>query len=87
MDAGFNFAAYQAGPFIWGSLQTTFGIGFAYQATPYVVVGMAPGATYTYDSLGRLTQVTYTNGTTIAYNYDHMGNRTSVVTTCGPGGC
>ena len=39
-------------------------------------------ATYTYDSLGRLKTVTFTNGTVVTYNYDDMGNRTSVVTTC-----
>jgi YD repeat-containing protein len=45
------------------------------------------GATYTYDALGRLTQVTYTNGTTIVYTYDAAGNRTSVVVTCSASGC
>ena len=44
-------------------------------------------ATYTYDSLGRIKTVTFANGTVITYNYDAMGNRTSVVTTCGGGGC
>jgi YD repeat-containing protein len=43
--------------------------------------------TYTIDSLGRLTKLTYANGTTITYNYDAMGNRTSVVTACGGSGC
>jgi YD repeat-containing protein len=43
--------------------------------------------TCTYDALGRLTEVTFLNGTTIQYNYDHLGNRTSVVTTCGGSGC
>jgi YD repeat-containing protein len=38
------------------------------------------------DSLGRLSQITFTNQTTVVYNYDHMGNRTSVVTTAGPHG-
>lgn len=36
---------------------------------------------YTYDTLGRLTQVTFPDGITIVYNYDVMGNRTSVITT------
>lgn len=44
-------------------------------------------ATYQYDNLGRLKQITWTNGTTQVFNYDGVGNRTSVVTTCGAGGC
>jgi YD repeat-containing protein len=42
---------------------------------------------YSYDALGRLTGVTYANGTTIIFSYDANGNRVSVVTTCGPDGC
>jgi len=45
------------------------------------------GATYTYDALGRVTQVTFTNGTTTVYTYDSVGNRTNVVTTCSGSGC
>ena len=37
----------------------------------------ADSATITYDSLGRVTQVLFANGTKIIYNYDSMGNRTS----------
>ncbi len=47
----------------------------------------ADSASYTYDSLGRLTTVTYANGTIITYSYDAMGNRSTVVTICGPNGC
>jgi YD repeat-containing protein len=43
--------------------------------------------TYTYDALGRLTQITFLNGTTVVYQYDAMGNRQSVTTTCGGSGC
>lgn len=43
-------------------------------------------ATYTYDNLGRLKTVTFANGTVITYNYDPVGNRTSVVAVCGGGG-
>lgn len=86
MDAGFNSVPYNAAPFVWGSLQSALPMTFVYQAAPFLVVNQPPGATYTMDSLGRLTQITYTNGTTVAYNYDHMGNRTSVVTTAGPHG-
>jgi YD repeat-containing protein len=37
--------------------------------------------TYQYDEDGRLTQVTYSDGTTVVYSYDTMGNRTEVVVT------
>jgi len=43
----------------------------------------AETATYTYDSLGRLTSVTYQNGATVAYGYDASGNRTLVSQTTG----
>lgn len=35
--------------------------------------------TYTYDVLGRLVRVDYASGSTVLYNYDAAGNRTSVV--------
>ena len=44
-------------------------------------------ATYTYDTIGRVTSVTYENGTTITYTYDAAGNRTNVTVTCGDSGC
>ena len=47
----------------------------------------ADTATYTYDTLGRLKTITYTNGTVITFNYDSAGNRTSVVTSCPSGTC
>ncbi|MGH9554125.1 MAG: RHS repeat domain-containing protein [Terriglobales bacterium] len=43
--------------------------------------------TWGYDDLGRLHTVTYQNGTAISYDYDEVGNRTSLVTTCSGGGC
>jgi YD repeat-containing protein len=36
--------------------------------------------TYTIDTLGRLTKATYVSGDSVVYNYDSVGNRTSVVT-------
>ena len=44
---------------------------------------------YTYDDLNRLTEVSYSNGVKVKYNYDALGNRTkktvttSVITTRG----
>lgn len=47
-------------------------------------VASAGSITYTYDPLGRLTKAVFNNGsstTTVIYNYDAAGNRTSVSTT------
>ncbi len=44
----------------------------------------AGSVNYSYDALGRLAQVVYSNGTTIttiSYSYDAAGNRTSVAIT------
>ena len=50
--------------------------------TVCLVVGLASPAlaatTYTYDALGRVSSVTYSNGKTITYTYDAAGNRTQV---------
>lgn len=43
--------------------------------------GTALAETYTYDSIGRLTSVTYDDGSSIAYTYDNNGNLTSIVKT------
>ncbi|MCH5280114.1 MAG: leucine-rich repeat protein [Lachnospiraceae bacterium] len=37
-------------------------------------------ATYEYDELGRVTRVTYEDGTSVAYTYDANGNLTEVIT-------
>ena len=39
----------------------------------------AGSATYTYDNLGRVTKVTYSNGKSVTYSYDAAGNRVTVV--------
>ena len=78
---------YQSAPFIWGSTQNALLMSFIAQGAPYVVSNQQSGAQYVMDVLGRLSQINFTNGTTITYNYDAMGNRTSVVTSCGPSGC
>jgi YD repeat-containing protein len=45
---------------------------------------MAGSAINAYDSLGRLTRVTYSNGVVVTYVYDAAGNRTSYVVTGAP---
>ena len=70
----------QASPFIWGSVEDASSMPFVYQGSPYLVVDGPPGANYVFDALGRVTDVNFTNGNTIHYNYDAAGNRTSVVT-------
>ena len=39
----------------------------------------AETATYSYDALGRLTQVVWSTGRTVTYTYDANGNRTAKV--------
>jgi len=51
---------------------SAFGLLFGLLAT--APVGAA-SVTYTYDALGRLTQVIYDDGKTITYAYDEAGNR------------
>ena len=46
---------------------------------------LAFAQTYTYDSNNRLTKVVYSNGTTVTYTYDALGNRTSKKVTGGSG--
>lgn len=45
---------------------------------------LAGSVANTYDSLGRLVTVTYSNGVVINYVYDAAGNRTSQVVTGAP---
>lgn len=46
-----------------------------------VAPAQAGSATYSYDSLGRLVKVVYSNGAVITYTYDAAGNRTAAVVT------
>lgn len=71
--------AYQAAPFIWGSLQDLEGMTTVYQAVPHLGVQNMPGADYVIDTRGRLTQINVTNGQSESHNLDDAGNRTSVV--------
>jgi YD repeat-containing protein len=47
-------------------------------------LALAGSASYTYDTLGRLTKVTYGNGVVITYAYDATGNRITLVVTGAP---
>ena len=40
----------------------------------FTILASAATVNYTYDEAGRLTTVTYGNGTAIAYTYDKAGN-------------
>jgi YD repeat-containing protein len=42
--------------------------------------------TYQYDNLNRLTQVNYSNGTSVVYTYDELGNRTKKTVSTSPSG-
>lgn len=88
IDIGLNLnIPYQAVPFVMGSGQDLSGMQVVYQAGPFLGANQERGFSYQMDSLGRLTKTTITQGTTEVIAYDATGNRTSVVDTCGPGGC
>ena len=62
--------------------------GTGITAMPAIAVGVAlwsatslAAETYTYDTMGRLTDVTYQDGSEIHYTYDANANIVSVVTT------
>ncbi len=72
--------AYQAAPFIWGSLQDLSGMTNVYQAAPQLGVQDMPGTDFFMDTRGRLTNVNLTNGQSQTHNLDDAGSRTSIVT-------
>lgn len=55
------------------SLVLALVLGTAAHATPAIT------ATYSYDGVGRLVSVVYSDGHSITYSYDPAGNRTEVV--------
>ena len=63
---------------------TTFIITAALLLTGVALAHAAGTSTYTYDDFYRLTRVEHTNGSVTTYDYDKLGNRTSVTVT--PGG-
>ena len=64
----------------WQAVRWTAGIAGALATC----AALAGSAANTYDSLGRLTKVTYSNGVVINYVYDAAGNFTSFVVTGAP---
>jgi len=50
-------------------------------AAALVLSGASGNLSYTYDSLGRISAVTYPNGSTVTYTYDSAGNRTAKTAT------
>ena len=50
----------------------------------YSSISISATTSYQYDNLHRLSRVEHSNGTTVVYNYDNVGNRTSKVVSVGP---
>lgn len=61
-------------------------VAIAAAAVSVAVSGSAMAGTiaYSYDTLGRLVQVSYPNGAVIQYSYDQSGNRLTYVVTGSP---
>ncbi len=60
---------------------------FLFTSTASANAANSDQASYMYDALGRITKITFNNGTTVVYSYDNNGNRTTVVVTCSSSGC
>lgn len=70
-----------------GSSRRSFRVGLGLAGVVVALIAgnaMAGSVSYTYDVLGRLTQVVYGNGVVVIYAYDAAGNRSSTVTTGAP---
>ena len=72
--------------FSWGRYFGRFLAAFIFLSSAGSAVGQSGGqVSYTYDELGRLRSVTYSNGTVAEYNYDPAGNRTTLLVQPGVG--
>jgi len=63
------------------SIKTLPGLAVTVVLSSTSGIAYAGSASYTYDNLGRLVKVVYSNGVIIAYTYDAAGNRTATVVT------
>jgi YD repeat-containing protein len=66
----------------WGTLIVLVAALFC--SNPSRAFAAGGPVTYSYDALGRLTEVMYPNGVTVTYGLDNAGNRISVATTLPP---
>ena len=65
------------------ALINRFMLGGAVAALMRTENAFAQTVNYTYDELGRIKTVTYSNGATITYTYDAAGNRTQLTQVAG----
>jgi len=77
-----SFTAYQPGTYVI-SLVVNDGKENSSSAKVYITA-VAPPVTYTYDDLNRLIVVSYGDSVHVEYQYDAVGNLTSVISTNAP---
>ncbi|BEV12117.1 RHS repeat protein [Asticcacaulis sp. DW145] len=53
-------------------------------SSSFLIALSASQTAFVYDALGRVTKVTYDNGTVVEYQYDAAGNRTQKTVTGSP---